>query len=143
MQFSAKAGYACLAMVELARRHERGIPTTLKEIAHQLGLSHPFLMQIFMTLKSAGLVKGVRGPGGGFTLARSPDVLCLFDIVEALDGFGGDASALDALADVPLVRSLRHVELKARQAARDVLKTATLGEVARQAQDKGPLEYQI
>lgn len=143
MQLSAKAEYACLAMAELAKRHERGIPTSLKEIAQQLGLSHPFLMQIFMVLKSARLVKGLRGPGGGFKLGGSPEVLSLLDIVEAIDGPGDDTSALDSLPDAPLVRSLQQVEQKARQATREVLKMVTLGDLVRRSQETGPLEYQI
>jgi Rrf2 family protein len=142
MQLSAKAEYACLAMVELAMRHERGLPTSLKEIARQLGLSHAFLMQIFMVLKGARLVKGLRGPGGGFTLSRSPEVLSLLDIVEAIDG-PGDETAMDSLRQAPLVRSLKFVGRQARHAAREVFRSAKLGDLARQAQELGALEYQI
>jgi Rrf2 family transcriptional regulator, cysteine metabolism repressor len=143
MQLSAKAEYACLAMAELAIRHDRGIPTSLKEIAQKLGLSHPFLMQIFMVLKSARLVKGLRGPGGGFRLGRSPESLSILEIVESIDVRRDDGAALDSLPDTPLVRSLRHVEQTARQASRDVLRMTTLGDLARQSQESGSLEYQI
>src|ERR1043166_5005949 len=139
MQLSAKAEYACLAMAELAKRHDRGNPTSLKEIAQELGLSHPFLMQIFLVLKSARLVKGLRGPGGGFRLGRSPESASILDIVEVIDGPGDGGTAIDSLPNAPLVQSLRHVEQAARHAAKEVLKMTTLGDLARQSQETGSL----
>ncbi|HZZ78045.1 MAG TPA: Rrf2 family transcriptional regulator [Gemmataceae bacterium] len=143
MELSAKAEYACLAMCELAKRHERGMPTSLKELAEQLGISHAFLMQIFMALKSARLVKGLRGPGGGFKLGRSPESLSLLNIVEAIDGLDNGTSALNALPNTPMIRSLQQLEKKAEQAARQVLGAMTLGDLARQSPESGTLEYQI
>jgi Rrf2 family protein len=143
MQLSAKAEYACLAMTELARRHEQGAPTSLKEISKQLGISHPFLMQIFMVLKGARLVKGLRGPGGGFKLGRRPEFLSLLDIVEAIDGSASDTSALDSLPNTPLVQALQQVEQKSKQAARDVLRSCTLESLARHSKEPGLLEFQI
>jgi Rrf2 family protein len=143
MELSAKAEYACLAMAELATRHERGMPTSLKAIAQQFKISHPFLMQIFIQLKGARLVTSLRGPTGGYQLGRSPEALTLLEIVEVIDGPGKETTGLDSLPDVPLLHLLEQVRCEARQASREVLNKVTIGELARRASRTGSLEYQI
>ena len=143
MELSAKAEYACLAMAELATRHERGMPTSLKAIAQQFKISHPSLMQIFIQLKGARLVTSLRGPTGGYQLGRSPEALTLLEIVEVIDGPGKETTGLDSLPDVPLLHLLEQVRCEARQASREVLNKVTIGELARRASRTGSLEYQI
>jgi Rrf2 family protein len=143
MELSAKAEYACLAMAELATRHERRLPTSLKAIAQQFKISHPFLMQIFIQLKGARLVKSLRGPTGGYHLGRSPEALTLLEIVEVIDGPGKETTGIDSLPDVPLVHFLEKVRREARQASREVLNNVTLSELVRRASGTGALEYQI
>ena len=70
MKLSAKAEYACVAMLELAARSNRGLPVSIKAISEQYGISSGFLMQIFLQLKGAGLVSSVRGASGGYQLLR-------------------------------------------------------------------------
>src|SRR6187200_184332 len=102
MKISAKAEYACVAMVELAIRHSRGLPTSLKNIAERYGISQPFLMQIFMQLKGAGLVLSVRGAGGAYQLARKPEEISVADIVDVIDGPPTLDTALSALPESPV-----------------------------------------
>jgi Rrf2 family cysteine metabolism transcriptional repressor len=143
MELSAKAEYACLAMAELAAQHEKRMPTSLKAIAERFKISHPFLMQIFMQLKGARLVKSLRGPSGGYQLARAPETVTLLDIVDVIDGPGKETTGLNSLPEVPLIGLLEQVRCEARQAARHVLNTVTLGELVRRARGAGLLEYQI
>jgi Rrf2 family transcriptional regulator, cysteine metabolism repressor len=85
MLFSAKAEYACLAMLELAARHGDPKPIRLADIAERHGIPQRFLVQILLQLKGGGLVASTRGAAGGYHLARSPDEITLLDILTVVD----------------------------------------------------------
>jgi Rrf2 family protein len=85
MLFSAKADYACLAMLELAARHGDPKPIRLADIADKHGIPQRFLVQILLHLKGAGLVVSTRGASGGYQLARPPADITLLDILNGLD----------------------------------------------------------
>jgi Rrf2 family iron-sulfur cluster assembly transcriptional regulator len=61
-------------------------PTSVRDIAERTGLPQPYLEQILLALKGAGLVRSKRGVGGGYVLARDPASITLGDIVSAVDG---------------------------------------------------------
>jgi len=84
MILGTKARYAVMARGELAGREE-GKPVALAEIAESQEITVPYLEQIFGKLRSNGLVKSVRGPGGGYVLARSPKDIFVHDIVSAAE----------------------------------------------------------
>jgi len=85
MRLTARSEYGMLALIDLAEAYgER--PLSVRELAEDRELPTPFLEQLFASLRRAGLVKGVRGPHGGFTLARDPKTITALDIVEALEG---------------------------------------------------------
>ena len=63
-----------------------GTPTSVRDIAERTGLPQPYLEQILLALKGAGLVRSKRGVGGGYILARSPSEIRLSDVVSAVDG---------------------------------------------------------
>ena len=63
-----------------------GLPTSVRDIATRTGLPQPYLEQILLTLKGAGLVKSKRGVGGGYVLAKSPKEITIGAIVRAVDG---------------------------------------------------------
>jgi Rrf2 family iron-sulfur cluster assembly transcriptional regulator len=65
---------------------EREGPTSVRDIAERTGLPQPYLEQILLALKGAGLVRSKRGVGGGYVLARSPADITLGEIVSAVDG---------------------------------------------------------
>src|SRR5436190_20497153 len=85
MLFSAKAEYACVAMLELASRHAEPKPVRLADLAGKHGISDRFLVQILLDLKRAGLVDSRRGAAGGYALARNPDEITLYDILQVID----------------------------------------------------------
>src|SRR5436305_2714582 len=91
LPFSAKAEYACIAMVELAARYGDPQPVRLKAIADAHGLKHRFLVQILLQLKGAGLVVTTRGASGGYHLARAPEQIPLAAIVGVIDRPGREA----------------------------------------------------
>jgi Rrf2 family protein len=143
MKISAKAEYACVALVELAIRHQRGLPTSLKIIAEQYGISQPFLMQIFMQLKGAGLVHSVRGAGGGYQLARKPEKISVADIVDVIDGPPALETALSALPESPIIRLLQGVWRDVGVQERKILEATTLAEIQKKAHETDVIFYQI
>ena len=86
MRVSAKAEYACLAVIALAQRRLENRPVPIREIAEAQGIPETFLTQILLKLKGAGLVVSTRGSAGGYRLARSPEEISLQDVLEVVDG---------------------------------------------------------
>lgn len=84
MKLSTKGRYAVMAMVELASRGDAK-PTTLAEIAERQDISLSYLEQLFAKLRRAGIVRSVRGPGGGYVLAFPPRDTRISDIIIAVD----------------------------------------------------------
>ena len=84
MRLSTKGRYAVMAMADLAR-HSRERAVSLAEIATRQEISLSYLEQLFARLRRGGLVKSVRGPGGGYRLARDASETWIADIVLAVD----------------------------------------------------------
>jgi Rrf2 family protein len=86
VRVSTRGDYACRALLSLALRDRGTGPTSVRDIAERTGLPQPYLEQILLALKGAGLVKSKRGVGGGYVLARSPEEIRLSEIISAVDG---------------------------------------------------------
>ena len=84
MRLSTKGRYAVMAMVDLAK-HGKGTPISLAEIAERQEISLSYLEQLFAKLRRGGLVRSVRGPGGGYLLARSAEETRISDAILAVD----------------------------------------------------------
>ena len=84
MRLSTKGRYAVMAMVDLAM-HSDGKPIALADIAARQEISLSYLEQLFAKLRRGGQVKSVRGPGGGYLLARSPSETRISDIILSVD----------------------------------------------------------
>jgi Rrf2 family iron-sulfur cluster assembly transcriptional regulator len=82
---STRGDYASRALLSLALNDE-GLPTSVRDIATRTGLPQPYLEQILLALKGAGLVKSKRGVGGGYVLAKSAEQITIGSIVRAVDG---------------------------------------------------------
>ncbi len=80
MRLSTKGRYAVMAMVDLAK-HCTGRPISLAEIADRQEISLSYLEQLFSRLRKGGLVRSVRGPGGGYLLSREAADLRISDII--------------------------------------------------------------
>lgn len=85
MRLTSKGRYAVMAMADLAGAGgvERAVP--LQEIAQRQGISLSYLEQLFARLRAAGLVAGVRGPGGGYRLARDANAVWISEIIAAVN----------------------------------------------------------
>ncbi len=84
MKLSTKGRYAVMAMVDLASRASQR-PVALADIAERQEISLSYLEQLFAKLRRGGLVKSVRGPGGGYLLARTAAEMHISDIILAVD----------------------------------------------------------
>jgi Rrf2 family protein len=86
VKVSTRGDYACRALLSLALHTDTEGPTSVRDIAERTGLPQPYLEQILLALKGAGLVRSKRGVGGGYVLARDPEETTLGQIVSAVDG---------------------------------------------------------
>lgn len=86
MKVSTRGDYASRALLSLALHGGGTTPTSVRDIAVRTGLPQPYLEQILLALKGAGIVKSKRGVGGGYVLAATPENIRLSQIVSAVDG---------------------------------------------------------
>ena len=84
MKLSTKGRYAVMAMADLARQSQ-GAPVALADIAERQAISLSYLDQLFGKLRKGAQVKSVRGPGGGYMLARQASDMRVSDIIMAVD----------------------------------------------------------
>lgn len=85
MAVSTRGDYASRALLSLVLNDD-GTPTSVRDIAERTALPQPYLEQILLALKGAGLVRSKRGVGGGYILARDPAEITVGMIVSAVDG---------------------------------------------------------
>ena len=84
MKLTSKGRYAVMAMADLAKNNAQE-PTSLTEISLRQGISISFLEQLFLKLRKNNLVQSVRGPSGGYVLAKPPEEIKLLSIINAVD----------------------------------------------------------
>lgn len=145
--FSAKAEYACIAMLELAARYNELQPVPLKLIYEPHGISDRFLVQILLQLKGAGLVISTRGASGGYQLARPPDEISLATIINVIDrqetAGSKDGQRETTLNSTPLVHTIRSVWKSVAAAQQRILEQTTLTDLLRRSQENFALTYAI
>ena len=137
MKLSTKIRYGTRAILELASRFGEG-PIELKEIARSQEISIKYLEQVIIPLRTAGIVKSARGSKGGYSLAKPPSEICLFDVVETLEG---PLYLVDCIKDSKLCRRSsscvpRDIWSEVSDALHRVLKSITLEEMVRRKIEK-------
>lgn len=121
----------------MASRYGEG-PIELKEIARKQDISIKYLEQVIIPLRTAGLVKSVRGSKGGYSLARPPSAVCLNEVVEILEG---PINLVDCITDPRACKRssgcvTRDIWGEVSAALQGVLKSITLGEMVRRRIEK-------
>lgn len=146
MKVSTKGRYGLRVMMELAARYGQG-PVMVEDIARSQSLSGKYIHVIAGGLRTAGLIRAVRGPAGGYELARTPATITALDIVSALEG---SLAPVDCVADAcSCPRSSACVSREVWQdvatAVEGVLKGRTLEDLVRrqQAVTQGPVNWEI
>ncbi len=123
MKLSRKGEYAIKALLELASADASG--TTSADIARKAQIPEPFLNQIMLTLKNAGLLRSRRGARGGYVLNRGPEAIIIGDVARLMDGPlapipCASVTALRSLSELSGASSLQIERLDARGAGRDL-----------------------
>jgi len=135
MKISSRGHYAVQAMVDLATQPSN-FPVPLSNISLRQDISLNYLEQLFLKLRKAKLVKSVRGPGGGYLLARSPSKISIGEVFAAVDE---NIMLADCLADSPTTCSKTQKCLtqllwrKVTVALKTTLYSITLDEVCSEA----------
>jgi Rrf2 family protein len=143
MKLSAKAEYACLAVLELALRQERPEPARLVEVAGPNGIPERFLVQILLQLKGAGFVSSVRGAAGGYRLAVEPREISVWDIVQIVDGPTTSGLSEHDTNDSAGWRVLRHVWDETNRLEQEHLQQINFAQLAEMARAQNPNMYYI
>lgn len=142
MNISARAEYACIALLELAVHYPAGGPLCARQIADTHGIPLQFLVQILAQLKGAGLIRSMRGAGGGYRLAKEPGQLTLADVLTVVDGYSADVSGT-ATADTRATRTLLATWRKISAVQCQMLKSSTFADLAEDAREPAGDMYYI
>ena len=131
MRASAKTRYAMEAMVDMAMQAGGG-PVALRKIAQRQEISQNYLEQIFMQLRAAGIVRSVRGAGGGFVLGKSPSDIRMAEIAAVFEGpidlIGCASDAGRCSRSVSC--AVRHIWVEVGECMKKALDSVTLQDVA-------------
>ncbi len=144
MRLSTKTRYGLRAMVEIALSQGGG-PIQIKLISEKQDISSKYLEQLIAMLKSAGLVRSVRGPHGGYVLARPAEQITLLEIIKALEG---SLDVVDCIDENPNICSkvadcvTRQVWIQIHDTLESILKNQTLGDLVAKS-NKKKTDYQI
>ena len=127
MKLSTKTRYGTRAIIDIAQNSENG-STMLKDIAARQSLSPKYLDHILSAMRRAGIIRNIRGKGGGYILSKTPASITVKDIVEAVDGTFEPVECLSNtdLCDKVPACGTRDVWLRMKEAVDGVLEEATL-----------------
>jgi len=134
-------------MLELASRYGEG-PIELKEIAKKENISLKYLEQVINPLRAAGLVKSIRGSKGGYSLAKPPSEICLYNVIETLEG---PLNLLECLRDSKVCQKVpscvtRDIWKEVSEAISKIFYSVTLEDMVNRKIEKegrNPSMYQI
>lgn len=124
MGFSAKTEYGLLSLLELASIHGRGGVLQVAEIAQRQGIPDRYLEQMLTSLRRASILRSIRGPRGGYQLARPPAEIRLAEVVHALEGETATRAA--RASDTPECAVLIALEEQLERCRRDILEGSSL-----------------
>lgn len=137
MRMSSKGRYSTRAMMELALHFGQGL-VQVKDISARQQISERYLEQLLVRLRRAGLVKGIRGARGGFTLTKPPTEIRLSEIIKAAEGSVEPAKCLDEPELCPQSDGCvsRNVWGEIGRAINQVLEATTLQDLVQQHEGK-------
>jgi Rrf2 family transcriptional regulator, cysteine metabolism repressor len=135
VHFSTRGEYGVRLMVELARHHGSG-PISLAEMADHESLPRPYLEQLVVSLREAGLVQSTRGAHGGYELTREPDQIRMGEVLRALEGpiapmvCASEDPSHAGICDRTGYCTVNHLWLTVRRAISGALDSITLADLA-------------
>ncbi len=142
MKISTQSRYGLRALFDIAY-HSAGLSTQVKDISSRQAISPRYIEQIFQRLKRAGIIESIRGPSGGYYLAKKVDQITVGDIVRATEGNielvhcngsrGSPKKACERMGQCVV----RDVWLEASHRLMTYLDSVTLEDLCKEAQSKG------
>ena len=135
MKVSTRAEYGIRALMDLAQHYGEG-PVQSHDIARRQGLPEPYLNQLLVTLRRAGLVQSKRGPSGGHLLARSPNRITMGEAFLVLEGSVAPWLCVEDAETACIYApgcGLRPVWQAVKDATEQVLNRITLADIVRPA----------
>lgn len=138
MRLTSKGRYAVRAMLDLTT-HSNGYPVRLQEISNRQNISLHYLEQLFRKLRNGQAVKSVRGPGGGYVLARPMDQITIEDVLHCVgENINPAKDIIGSEAEVTNTTEF-HLSKNYFQnlgfIIREYLSTTSLGDLSRKAKD--------
>ncbi|MCX5948959.1 MAG: Rrf2 family transcriptional regulator [Cyanobacteria bacterium] len=130
MAFSAKTEYGIVSLVELAAIYEQGSVLQVAEIAHRQSIPDRYLEQMLTSLRRARILRSIRGPKGGYQLARPPAEVTIADVVQCLEG--EQAARAAASRDTPEFEVLSNLQERLDQARAAILSGTSLQDLLEQ-----------
>jgi Rrf2 family protein len=131
--FPPRTAYGLVALLELAGVHRRGGVLQRSEIARRQGIPERYLEEMLASLRRAGLLRSLRGPRGGYQLARPPDGITVAEVVACLEGQGRRERRDDpatpehsVVAGLEAALERRRAELLARRTLQQLLEERAL-----------------
>lgn len=145
MKISMKSDYGVRAMLDLTLHHGEG-PVQSAEIAARQGIPEPYLDQLLTMLRKAGLIRSMRGPQGGHTLARPAEQIKLSEIIAVLEGSFAPMYCVDEASSCERAGTCvqREIWKSMKEAAEELLQSTTLHDLAqRELRQQSRIMYHI
>jgi Rrf2 family protein len=125
--FSAKTEYGLVSLLELAAIHPQGGVLQVAEIAARQGIPDRYLEQMLTSLRRGRILRSIRGPRGGYQLARAPGEIRIAEVVSCLEGEGGSRGG--ASRESPEFAVIQGLEERLETARLGILEATTLQEL--------------
>ena len=144
MKVSTKGRYGLRTLMDIADHQTKG-PVNLGDIAERQGISAKYLWQIVNLLKTAGFVRGTRGPKGGYVLLRDPSEITLLDVIQTLEGPLSLVECVDSPDFCPRTEACvaHSVWEEVSVAIRNALQKITLAEILRRHANAGSSSHYV
>jgi Rrf2 family protein len=144
MQWTARAEYAFLAVVDLSEHWEAGEIVKIRDIARRKFIPYKYLTQVLVQLKTAGVARSIRGSAGGYVLARHPREISLWDVVQAMASPGTQLNAdRGRRRRVEVAGILRTILEEVSDKEKEILDRYSFEELVTMARENAGAMYQI
>ena len=134
MAFSAKTEYGLVALIEIAAKYGTGGVTQVAEIAARQTIPDRYLEQMLTSLRRGGILHSIRGPKGGYRLAKPPAAISVADVVSCLEGSAQETS--EGRRKTPEFAVLHDLDQRLEVARQSLLQSTTLATLIEQRNRK-------
>ena len=134
MAFSAKTEYGLVALIEIAAKYGTGGVTQVAEIATRQTIPDRYLEQMLTSLRRGGILHSIRGPKGGYRLAKPPAAISVADVVACLEGSTQETS--ERRRETPEFAVLHDLDQRLEVARQSLLQSTTLETLIAQRDNK-------